>query len=62
MPRETFHLRSRLATRASLTEIQLAKYQTSHGYDANGASPVPNLNNGAYSRVAQYNEKGAASL
>jgi len=34
------HLRTRLATRASLTEIQLAKYQTLRGYDAVGANPV----------------------
>jgi hypothetical protein len=30
------HLRTHLATRASLTEIQRAKYQTLRGYDANG--------------------------
>ena len=34
------HLRTHLATRASLTEIQLAKYQTLRGYDAGGANPV----------------------
>ena len=32
--------RTHLATRASLTEIQLAKYQTLRGYDAGGANPV----------------------
>jgi hypothetical protein len=34
------HLRTHLATRASLTEIQLAKYQTLRGYDAGGTNPV----------------------
>jgi hypothetical protein len=34
------HLRTHLATRASLTEIQLAKYQTLRGYDAGGTDPV----------------------
>lgn len=33
------HLRTHLATRASLTEIQLAKYQTLRGYDA-ATNPV----------------------
>jgi hypothetical protein len=33
-------LRTNLATRASLTEIQLAKYQTLRGYDAVGSNPV----------------------
>jgi len=34
------HLRTHLATRASLSEIQLAKYQTLRGYDAGGANPM----------------------
>ncbi|MEA2800996.1 MAG: hypothetical protein QOE49_1091 [Rhodospirillaceae bacterium] len=34
------HLRTHLATRASLTEAQRAMYQTLRGYDANGANPV----------------------
>jgi hypothetical protein len=34
------HLRTHLATRASLTEIQLVKYQTLRGYDAGGTNPV----------------------
>jgi hypothetical protein len=34
------HLRTHLATRASLTEIQLAKYQMLRGYDAAGPNPV----------------------
>jgi hypothetical protein len=37
------HLRTHLATRASLTEVQLAKYQTLRGYDANGVNPVHKL-------------------
>lgn len=34
------HLRTHLATRASLTEVQLAKYQSLRGYGANGTNPV----------------------
>jgi hypothetical protein len=34
------HLRTHLATRATLTETQLATYQTLRGYDAPGAQPI----------------------
>ena len=34
------HLRTHLATRASLTEIQQAQYQTLRGYDAMAANPT----------------------
>ena len=34
------HLRTHLATRSSLTEIQLAKYQTLRGYDAGDTNPM----------------------
>lgn len=34
------HLRTHLATRAALTESQLAMYQTLRGYDGAGASPA----------------------
>ena len=34
------HLRTHLATRATLTETQLAKYQVLRGYDAKGSSPL----------------------
>lgn len=34
------HLRTHLATRSTLTEAQLATYQTLSGYDAPGAQPI----------------------
>ena len=35
------HLRTHLATRATLTGTQLAMYETLRGYDANGTAPAP---------------------
>ena len=35
------HLRTHLATKATLTETQLAMYETLRGYDANGAAQAP---------------------
>lgn len=35
------HLRTHLATKATLTGTQLAMYETLRGYDANGAAPPP---------------------
>ena len=34
------HLRTHLATRATLTETQLVKYETLRGYDTKGSSPA----------------------